>query len=194
MFNKKVLLFTTAILAFGIIAAGCGAKATTTDSGKATGSTTQADTKAAATAEKEAAPKETKVGEAVKVGNLTVTASKVSAKTKIGENEYLQKTTEEKFIVINLAIKNGDKEARTLDSSMFKLIGTDGTEYEPMSDADMYINKPENMLFFAKINPGLTKKANVAFEVPKDSKGFKLQADSGLGFEAGESALIDIGK
>ncbi|MHB0881665.1 DUF4352 domain-containing protein [Paenibacillus sp. SEL1] len=194
MFNKKLALLTTAVLAFGIIAAGCGAKATTTtDSGKATGSATQADTKAATT-ETDDAPKETKVGEAVKVGSLTVTATKVSAKTKIGDNEYLQKTTEEKFIVINLAIKNGDKEARTLDSSMFKLIGTDGTEYEPMSDADMYVNKPENMLFFAKINPGLTKKANIAFEVPKDSKGFKLEAASGIGFEAGETALINTGK
>jgi hypothetical protein len=194
LFNKKLALLTTAVLAFGIIAAGCGAKATTTtDSGKATGSATQADTKAATT-EKDNAPKETKVDEAVKVGSLTVTATKVSAKTKIGDNEYLQKTTEEKFIVINLAIKNGDKEARTLDSSMFKLIGTDGTEYEPMSDADMYVNKPENMLFFAKINPGLTKKANIAFEVPKDSKGFKLEAASGIGFEAGETALINTGK
>lgn len=193
MFNKKLALLTTAVLAFGIIASGCGAKATTTDSGKATGSTTQADTQTANT-EKDSAPKETKVGEAVKVGSLTVTATKVSAKTKIGDNEYLQKTTEEKFIVINLAIKNGDKEARTLDSSMFKLIGTDGTEYEPMSDADMYVNKPENMLFFAKINPGLTKKANIAFEVPKGSKGFKLEAASGIGFEAGETALINTGK
>ncbi|MEK3947316.1 DUF4352 domain-containing protein [Paenibacillus sp. FSL H7-0703] len=143
---------------------------------------------------KEEAPKMAKIGEAVQVGNLAVQANKASSKTTIGQNEYLQKKTSDKYIVVNLSIKNLDKEARTLDASMFKLIDAAGLEYEPMSDADLYVNDSGNMLFLAKINPGLTKTANVVFEVPKDSKNFKLKADSGIGWEAGKSELIDIGK
>ncbi|MEC0237777.1 DUF4352 domain-containing protein [Paenibacillus kribbensis] len=143
---------------------------------------------------KEEAPKMSKIGEAVQVGNLAVQANKASSKTTIGQNEFMQKKTADKYLVINLSIKNLDKEARTLDASMFKLIDAAGLEYEPMSDADLYVNDSGNMLFLAKINPGLTKTANVVFEVPKDGKGFKLQADSGIGWEAGKRELIDIGK
>ncbi|MCC3379878.1 DUF4352 domain-containing protein [Paenibacillus farraposensis] len=143
---------------------------------------------------KEEAPKMAKIGEAVQVGNLAVQANKASSKTTIGQNEFMQKKTADKYLVINLSIKNLDKEARTLDASMFKLIDAAGLEYEPMADADLYVNDSGNMLFLAKINPGLTKTANVVFEVPKDGKGFKLQADSGIGWEAGKRELIDIGK
>ncbi|MNW32463.1 Telomeric repeat-binding factor 2 [compost metagenome] len=163
---------------------------------KTTTAVTTPEKKAVPKAEpkKEEAPKMAKIGEAVQVGNLAVQANKANSKNTIGQNEYLQKKTADKYIVINLSIKNLDKEARTLDSSMFKLIDAAGLEYEPMTDADLYVNDSGNMLFLAKINPGLTKTANVVFEVPKDSKNFKLQADSGIGWEAGNRELIDIGK
>jgi hypothetical protein len=201
-FYKKWWFWVIVVL---FIIGGLNSKGTETEqaSTNSTDAVAKTTTAPAATPEKKAAPKAgpkkeapkmAKIGEAVRVGELAVQANKASSKTTIGENEFLQKKTADKYIVINLSIKNLDKEARTLDTSMFKLIDTAGLEYEPMADADLYVNDSGNMLFLAKINPGLTKTANVVFEVPKDSKNFKLQADSGIGWEAGNKELIDIDK
>ncbi|MFE4201982.1 DUF4352 domain-containing protein [Aneurinibacillus aneurinilyticus] len=150
---------------------------------------------AAAPAEKpkaETPAKTYKVGEAVQVDNFTYTVSGTSNKKQIG-NEYLNKKTENTFLVIDVAIKNGDKEARMMDTSLFKLKDANGTEYDPMAEADMYVNG-DSPLFLANVNPGLTKKGKVVFELPTDAKGLQLVVSSGLGFSGGKTELINLGK
>ncbi|CAM2807922.1 DUF4352 domain-containing protein [Paenibacillus sediminis] len=137
--------------------------------------------------------KAAKVGQAVEVGKLSITVNKVKKTDKIGDNEFLQKKTDNQFIVLNVSIKNNDSDARTLDSSMFRLKDSKGTEYDPLPDGDMYVNNGDT-LFLAQINPHITKKSNIVFEVPKDDSAYVLEADSGVGFKAGESALFEITK
>jgi len=106
----------------------------------------------------------------------------------------MQKKTENGFLIVNVSVKNLDKDSRTVDSSMFKIIDDKGSEYSPLSDGDLYVNSSDNQMFLSKINPNIVKKANVVFEIPKDIAGLKLQVASGIGFKAGESATIDLGK
>ncbi|MED0680650.1 DUF4352 domain-containing protein [Aneurinibacillus thermoaerophilus] len=132
-----------------------------------------------------------KVGEVVPVEKFTYTVNKVSNQKKIG-NDFMNKTTEGTFLVINVSIKNGDKEARMMDTSLFKIKDANGTEYDPFAEGDMYVNK--DPLFLSNVNPGLTKKANIVFELPTDAKGLQLEVNSGVGTAAGKTELINLGK
>lgn len=52
-----------------------------------------------------------------------------------------------------------------LDSSLFKLLESDGTEYGTDSDNIMYIDSEKN-LFLAKLNPKLSLQGQALFAVP----------------------------
>ncbi|ALA12438.1 DUF4352 domain-containing protein [Paenibacillus larvae] len=135
-----------------------------------------------------------KIGESTTVGKFEVTVNGIKENKTIGENEFLQKKTENQFLIVDVSVKNLDKDSRTIDTSMFKIIDDKGSEYSPLSDGDLYVNSSENKMFLSKINPNIAKKGNVVFEMPEGIAGLKLQVGSGIGFKAGESATIDLGK
>ncbi|ARF66650.1 hypothetical protein B7C51_00795 [Paenibacillus larvae subsp. pulvifaciens] len=138
--------------------------------------------------------KVSKIGEPTTIGKFEVTVNGIKENKTIGENEYMQKKTENQFLVVDVSVKNLDKDSRTVDTSMFKIIDGKGSEYSPLSDGDLYVNSSNNQMFLSKINPNIAKKSNVAFEIPEGVTGLKLQVESGLGLKAGESATIDLGK
>jgi hypothetical protein len=132
------------------------------------------------------------VGQEVKIGKFSYIVNNVSETDKI-EADYLEPLTSAsgKFVVVDVTFKNLDKEARTLDTELFKLIDDKGTEYSASTDADMYLNG-DNMFFLEQVNPNATRTGKVAFEVPKDANSYKLQVSSGLGFTGGEYAEIKL--
>lgn len=134
-----------------------------------------------------------KLNEEAKAKNLSFVVSEVKSDTKIGKNEYLQKKTDNQFLILKITVTNNDKDARTIDTAMFKLKDSAGKEYSAMSDADLYVNGDGTTFFLAKVNPGLNKTGNIVFEIPKNLKGLKLECASGVGFQAGTTATIDLG-
>lgn len=133
-----------------------------------------------------------KVGDVVPVEKFEYKVNSIKTAKKIG-NEFMNKTTNGQFLIINVTIKNNDKEARIIDTSLFKIIDSQGREFEPLADGDVYVN--ENTSFFLEeVNPNLSRTGNIVFEMPKDAKGLKLEVNSGVGLAAGVTALIDLGK
>lgn len=132
------------------------------------------------------------VGQEVKIGKFSYIVNNVSETDTI-KADYLEPITSDsgKFVVVDVTFKNYDKEARTLDTELFKLIDDKGTEYSANTDADMYLNG-DKMFFLEQVNPNTTRNGKVAFEVPKDIKSYKLQVSSGLGFTGGEYAEIKL--
>lgn len=136
--------------------------------------------------------KEYKVGDVVPVEKFEYKVNSIKTATKIG-NEFLNKKTDGQFLIINVTVTNKDSEARIIDTSLFKIIDSQGREFEPMADGDVYVN--ENVEFFLQeVNPNLSKTGNIVFEMPKDAKGLKLEVNSGVGFAAGTTALINLGR
>lgn len=134
------------------------------------------------------------VGDEVKVEDLSFTVNKVEETNEL-KMEYMDSlTTEGKFIVVDLTVGNNDKKARMIDSEMFRIIGSDGTEYKASSDADMYINDNDLGFFLQEVNPKMTLKGSIAFELPKDETGYSLQVSSGLGWSGGKYQTIKLGK
>jgi hypothetical protein len=100
-------------------------------------------------------------------------------------------TTTGKFVIVQVTVLNNDKESRMVDGSMFKLVGSDGTEFSAYSEADMYINSDLGF-FLEQVNPKMTRTGKIAFEVPADASGLQLEVSSGLGWSGGEYEVINL--
>lgn len=130
------------------------------------------------------------VGDAVKTGELTYTVNGVEEKNLIS-NVLGDKKTSGKFVIVDLKVKNGDKEERFIDAEMFKIKIGD-TEYSADSELDMYVNEGGIGFFLETINPNIEKEGKVVFEVPADAKGYTLEVSSGFGWSGGEYAKIKL--
>lgn len=124
----------------------------------------------------------------MKVGDLTVTVKGVTTPKKL-TSPFGTKTGN--WVMLNVTIQNGGKEAVTVNYSYFKLLEKDGTEYETDSDALLYIDSDEN-LFLEKINPKLSKTGKVMFAVPASLKVADLKVKVSAGAFGSKSAEIEL--
>ncbi|MFB5661535.1 DUF4352 domain-containing protein [Alteribacillus sp. HJP-4] len=130
------------------------------------------------------------IGEEVEVGDIAFTVNEVSEQSEI-EDEFLDTlTTEGKFVVVDLTVNNNDSEARFIDGEMFRLLGSEETEYKSSIDADMYLNDDIGF-FLEEVNPNMSTTGKIAFEIPAD-ESYKLQVSSGLGWSGGKYSEIEI--
>lgn len=154
------------------------------------GNDTPADT--STNGSKTAAPeaqKESKLNEEAAIGKLSYIASDVKKATTIGNNQYLQKTTENQYVIIKVKVTNNGDKSQTLDTSMFKLKDSSGKTFTASGEADTYIND-DLSFFLQQVNPGTSKSGSIAFETPKDTKGLKLDVTGGM--FSSKTATIDL--
>ncbi|WP_087972765.1 DUF4352 domain-containing protein [Oceanobacillus rekensis] len=191
-FYKKWWVWLIAIIVV-IAVTGGGDEETATTEAEADSKETTTSGEAEKQGETEETEKEFSVGEEVAVEDFTYTVNGVEEVTEL-EMEYMDSlTTEGKFVVVDLTIANNDKEARFVDSEMFRLIGTDETEFSSNTEADMYVNDDIGF-FLTEINPKMSSTGKVVFELPAEETGYTLQVSSGFGWSGGEYANIDLGK
>jgi hypothetical protein len=150
----------------------------------------------AATEEKKAEkPKKEKktygLGEEVQVDKLTYRINSVEETTELKMEFFDPMVTEGKFIIVDLTVKNNDKEARFFDSEMLRLVDVDGIEFSPDSEADMYVNEDIGF-FLEEINPKMSKTGKAVFEVPTDAGELVLQVSSGFGWSGGKYEVIQL--
>lgn len=178
-FYKKWWVWVIAVIIVGAIASGGSGSGSDT----ATAPAPEGKTDAAPAAE---AVKVAKIGDALKVGDLVFTV-KDAAVTKELKSPLGNKKGN--WMVVTVTVKNGSKEAVTIDSSFFKLLEGDGTTYETDSDNLMYLDAEQNF-FLEQINPKLEKTGKVLFALPDGVKDLKLQVQTGaFGTETGEISL-----
>lgn len=102
----------------------------------------------------------------------------------IGNNPFSQAKPMGKFIVIEVVVKNNQKDAITVDSNCFKLIDNQKREYSVSVEAmtAIHMEKGNAKGFLTQLNPGMGTTFKFAFDVPADShkSGFMLQARGGM--------------
>ncbi|CDQ21686.1 DUF4352 domain-containing protein [Halobacillus karajensis] len=130
------------------------------------------------------------IGEEVAVGKLAFTVNSSEEQQELS-NSFDSMTTDGKFVIVDVTVGNNDSEARIVDGEMFRLIGSDGTEFSSNTEADMYINDDVGF-FLQEINPKMNKTGKIAFEVPAEEEGYTLQVSSGLGWSGGEYKAIEL--
>lgn len=155
--RHKVLTVIGVIVLLAIIggAAGGGNKSTTSSNGSK-------DTKTQAKAET------AKVGQAANDGKFEFTVTSVECgKASVGANQYLTKTAQGQYCLLNVSVKNIGDQAQSLVSSNQYLLNASGQKYSADDTATLY-NAPNGTSWYNDINPGNSVTGAIVFDIPKD--------------------------
>lgn len=134
------------------------------------------------------------IGENVVVGNLEFVVNNFEETTEItSDNMFIDSvTTQGKLVVIDMTVKNNDKESRTIDSTMFKLIDDQGREFDALNSAELMMILDDVNIFLKQVNPGLSLEGTFVFEIPADVESYSLELASGVAFAGGKTETIKL--
>lgn len=153
--RHKVLTVIIALVVLGVIVSAAGGSKSNTSSSTSKSSSG----KAAETA---------KVGQAADDGKFEFTVSSVECgKTSVGTNQYLTKTAQGQYCLLNVSVKNVGDQAQSLLSSNQYLLNASGQKYSADDTATLY-NAPNGTSWYNDINPGNSVNGAIVFDVPKD--------------------------
>lgn len=135
-----------------------------------------------------------KTGEAVKVGYLEYKINKVSDKAKVKDSmgTIYKAGDGARYVLINISVKNNDKDQITMTDDLLKLIEKDGTEYSADTQNGVWANETGQTFFFELINPKMSKTSNIIFAVPNDVKLGDLILEVQGGMLSGDKAKISL--
>lgn len=109
-----------------------------------------------------------KIGQAANDGKFEFTVSSVECgKTSVGTNQYLTKTAQGQYCLLNVSVKNIGDQAQSLLSSNQYLLNASGQKYSADDVATMY-NTPNGTSWYNDINPGNSVNGAIVFDIPKD--------------------------
>jgi hypothetical protein len=114
-----------------------------------------------------------KLGDSIAVGEIEWKLTDYRTYTFIGDNPYLKKEADGIFLVIDVEVKNTGKSANYISDSYIKLVDSENREFSADSGASIYLG--DNSIWMSQINPGVTKKGKVVFDVPKDVTEFDIK-------------------
>ena len=92
-------------------------------------------------------------------------------KGTIGSNPFLQQEPMGKFVIVDVYMKNNQKDAITVDGNSFKLVDNEGREYSSSPEGHMALaveqdSKAKGML--TRLNPNMGTSFTFVFDVPKE--------------------------
>lgn len=151
--RHKILSVIIGLVIIGVISSAAGG------SKSSTSSTKSSTTKAATTA---------KIGQAANDGKFEFTVTSVECgKTSVGSNQYLTKTAQGQYCLLNVSVKNIGDQAQSLLSSNQYLLNASGQKYSADDTATLY-NAPNGTSWYNDINPGNSVTGAIVFDIPKD--------------------------
>jgi len=151
--RHKILSVIIGLVIIGVISSAAGG------SKSSTSSTKPSTSKAATTA---------KIGQAANDGKFEFTVSSVQCgQASVGSNQYLTKTAQGQYCLLNVSVKNIGDQAQSLLSSNQFLLNASGQKYSADDTATLY-NAPNGTSWYNDINPGNSVTGAIVFDVPKD--------------------------
>ncbi len=162
--RHKILTAIIAILLIGVVAsaAGGGSESASNSQAASEGSgTTQ-------TASENKSDELAKIGTPVRDGKFEFTVKSLECgKTSVG-GEYLNKTAQGQFCLLNVTVKNIGNEPQSLFSDNQYLFNSQNQKYSADSTATLYAAPDGNDSWYSEINPGNSVEGSIVFDVPKD--------------------------
>ena len=180
-----VILF---LIVLGVLGSGSD-KATTIERGGSQATGGARPESPAATQQAPAPP--AKIGDTVTDSDLAFTVTEVSTAKRLG-GQFFQRDAQGTFHVVTLKIENRGKETRTTDSSQFKIVDSQGREFERSVDGQTAagLSRGKVDLFLQQIQPGLSFTGDIIFDLPADATGIQLIAKGTL-FSKGVKILLE---
>ena len=185
-----VLRTTTAALLITVaaLAGGCGGgEEADSSADEAAEQSTEAVETESTTGSEEGA--EHSIGETVVVGDVAWSV------TDAEESDILVSrlgSEEGNFIIVDLIFQNNSNQDITFATPFITLVDSEGREFEPDIEHNFTHIEPEQNIFAAHVQPGVTKEGKVIFSVEPDSSRFQLRVGEAR-FASEKSASIDLG-
>lgn len=122
-----------------------------------------------------------KIGEQVQSGDLAFTVNGVKEYQSLG-NSFTSKDAQGVFKVVSLKIENVGKETKTIDSSMIKLMDSEGRTFERSIDGQTAKGLAQGQvdLFLQQVQPGLSVNGEIVFDIPENAEGLVIELRGGL--------------
>ena len=123
------------------------------------------------------------LGEIIPAGDFKWKITKVSTAKEIGQDlagSFFGEKADGIFVILNVEVENIGNSAEYLTDSYIKLIDTQGREFSPNTLAAIYLKPDGSALAFEQVNPGLTKKGKIVYDVPENVKSFNVKITSSL--------------
>lgn len=127
---------------------------------------------------KEEAPKNEAVpfGEVAALDDMGIEVLGISIANHLGSDDFGIEP-DGQFLLVDVSITNNKKKAITVDSSFFKIVEPDGTEYISDGEAFVYV---DDTIILESINPKNTKTGKVVFDLPESVQEAVLEVDSDI--------------
>lgn len=135
-----------------------------------------------------------KIGDDIASGKINVIINSCTEKKEFKSgNQFIENVkTEGKFIVIDAKLTNNDKESRTIDTGMFKLVDSQNREFDVYSKAELMMILDDKYLFLESVNPGMNRTGTFVFEVPEDVSSYSLKIYPGIMFKTGTPQIVKL--
>lgn len=114
-------------------------------------------------------PEVYKINEPIAFGDIEYTVLSFEE-----SKEYNGRETDNKFVVVTVNAQNIGKEPATIDSNNFILIDDENRLYETDPTRDISFTHDNYFSLVHSINPGLSKKGLISFEVPEGVNSYIL--------------------
>jgi len=128
-------------------------------------------------------PKTYSLGDSIQAGDFTWKITKVSTASQVGEEIYgtlMGEKADGIFLILDVEVSNTGKSAQYLMDSFVKLVDEQGREFSPSTSAAFYLKPQGSALMFDQINPGITKKGKIVYDVPQGLKVADVRISSNL--------------
>ncbi len=153
--RHKIMSVILGLIVIGVITSAAGGNKGSTNT--PSGSTKQASSGA----------KTVGIGQAAQDGKFEFTVNSFKCgDTTVGTNQYLTKTAQGEYCLMNLTVKNIGNQAQLFDASNEYVYDSSNNKLSADSTASTYAN-PDGSTFLNQINPGNSVTGTVAFDVAK---------------------------
>lgn len=160
--KHKILSVILVLVVIGGISAAAGGDNTNTSNKSSNNSSSNSEAK------QESKPEVANIGTAVRDGKFEFVVNSIECgKAKVGTNEFLTKTAQGQFCLLNVTVKNIGNEKQSLFSANQKLLDASNKEYSADDTATLYA-APQGSSWYSDINPGNSVEGSIVFDVPKD--------------------------
>ncbi len=185
-------MLTVFLLAVAALAGGCGGAE---DASSSADEAAEQETDTVETeSTEESVTTESEEGSGPSIGETVVVGDVAWAVTDAKESEILVSrlgSEEGNFVIVDLAFQNNSNQDITFATPFVTLVDSEGREFEADIENNFTHVEPENNMFTANVEPGVTKEGKIIFSVEPDSSGLQLRVGEAK-FASDESASIDL--
>ena len=123
------------------------------------------------------------LGDEIQAGDFKWKITKVSTTKEIGQDvmgTFFGEKADGLFVVLDVEVENTANSAQYLTDSYIKLVDSQSREFSPNTVAAIYLKPEGSALMFEQVNPGITKKGKIVYDVPENVKNFNVKITSSL--------------